>query len=280
MKSHLNLILIIFIGINVTTCGCLSENGNVNSFNSTDFLNTDQITDAIYNFDINSINTPEIVENVSGFGYNTGTAIIDQFIVFAENNPAIINETHIVIADNIASTICGIGEIDERLFTDYDYFAEKLYKLEHVTKALNENLNLKIQNLEVSKENFNLLAKYRKISSFVPVIDSYTQLYNSSKKLPSEYNEDYYNFYMNLFIFGADIAFTQQQMAYKGAFKATGILADTIGLKYSTKIIGYQGYGLVLSSIHWKIRNEVNENIDNLFELLRDEEIIQNVIGI
>jgi hypothetical protein len=41
-----------------------------------------------------------------------------------------------------------------------------------------------------------------------------------------------------------------------------------------------KGYGLVLSSIHWKIRNEINENINDLFELLREEEIFHYTLGI
>lgn len=205
---------------------------------------------------------------------------VDLFLNFAEKNPPKINETHIIIADNIAKSVCEIGEIDESFFTDYDYFAEKALKFEHLIKMVNENFNTNYQILEYTPDIHKQLEIYRKTSSFIPVIDSYNQLHNSSQKLHSEKNVDYYNFYNNLFIFTADVAFTKEKMAYKTAYKATGILARSIGLSHCTKIIGYQGYGMVLHSIHWKIRAECNETLEDLFSLLREEDIIKNTIGL
>lgn len=224
--------------------------------------------------------TTGITDTVSNFTSKSVEESINLFLDFAENNPHKINETHIIIADNIAKNVREIGEINESYFTDYDYIAEKTYKFEHLIKMVNENFNTNYQILEYTPDIHKQLQIYRKDSSFIPVIDSYNQLHNSSQKLHSENNVDYYNFYTDLFIFTADVAFTKEKMAYKTAYKATGILARSIGLNHCTKIIGYQGYGLVLHSIHWKIRAECNETLEDFLSLIREEEIIKNTIGL
>lgn len=172
------------------------------------------------------------------------------------------------------------GEIDEAFFTDYDYFKENTEKFDRLIKTINENFDTHYQTLDVSKNFYKQLQLYRKTSSFIPVIDSYNELHIASQKLHSEENADYYIFYKNLFIFAVDVAFTKENMAYKTAYRATGILARTTGLSHCTKIIGYQGYGLVLHEIHWKIRAECNETIEDLLSILREEEIIKNTIGL
>ncbi|GAB7014991.1 hypothetical protein [Methanogenium cariaci] len=258
----------------------MTENISEYSSDSASILNLDEISKKVGYNDLNSVIPPEITDTVSNITTETAKISVDLFLDFAEMNPPKINKTHIIIADTIAERVCEIGEIDESFFTDYDYFAERARKFDHIIKAVNENFNTKYPRLEVTPEIHNQLQIYRKTSSFVPVIDSYNQLHIASQKLHSEVNDDYYDFYKNLFIFGADVAFTKENMAYKVAYRVTGILAIKTGLSHCTKVIGYQGYGLVLHSIHWKIRAECNETIEDLFSLLREEEIIKNTIGI
>ena len=93
---------------------------------------------------------------------------------------------------------------------------------------LNKELGTNFPEVELSEED--KLKMFRKTISYMPLIDDYNELYESSMRLPSEDENDYKRFYLNLFIFMADFAFIESKFAYTGAFKTTGILAKELKL--------------------------------------------------
>jgi len=178
------------------------------------------------------------------------------------------------IADNLARRIRQIGVIDGTIFENYEIFREKGIQFNHVIRTTNEHFSTTIPEIDLSIENHQNLRGFKAVTTYVPVIESYNKLYNTSLKLPSETNEDYQNFYMNLFLFGADVAFVQQKVGYNAAFKSTGTLANAIGLSGSRAVLGDKGYGLLLSQIHWTIRGELQKGWEDLLDALRQESLI------
>jgi len=58
------------------------------------------------------------------------------------------------------------------------------------------------------------------------------------------------------------------------AFKSTNELIKAVKLYRTQRIIGTNGYALLLSYIHWMIRDEINQKWDDLIDVLREEGLL------
>lgn len=185
-----------------------------------------------------------------------------------------INESHKKLANSLARDIKAIGPINETFFEDYDTFNRQTYRINHIAKTLNQKFGTEIPEIDLSKENFMRIQEVRKALGYSALIDSYNKLYESAEKLPSNRDEDYWEFYKNLFLFMADFYFLEEKVAYRAAFTTTGKIAATLGLAKTQTVLGPKGYGLLLSEIHWMLRGEINEGWVGLLEALRNDSLI------
>ena len=108
------------------------------------------------------------------------------------------------------------------------------------------------------------------MKDYIPFIDSYNALYDAACKLPSNDDKDYIRFYICLASFIAEIVFIEYKLGYKIAFKSTREVATLLKLAKLRKLIGDKGYALILSIIHWKVRNLIGESWEDFKKFLRN----------
>ena len=185
-----------------------------------------------------------------------------------------IEDYYIGAADEIAEDIRKIGPLNKSFFDNYDAFHENAHKLNHIVVFTNDLSGSTFPEIDYTFESYNRLKEIQVIMSYTPILDTYNELYKSSLRLHSDYMHDYHAFYTNLFLFGSDVAFTQQKIGYKMAFKSTNELIKAVRLYRTQKIIGPNGYALLLSYIHWMIRDEINQKWDDLIDVLREEGLL------
>ncbi len=169
-----------------------------------------------------------------------------------------ISQAHKELANSLADEIRGIGPINDSFFEDYNTFNRQTYRFNHIVRTLNQELGTKIPEIDLSKEHYRKIQDIRKALGYATLIDSYNKLYESAEKLPSNNDEDYWEFYKNLFLFAADFYFLEEKLAYRAAFLTTGKIATKLGLAKTQAVLGPKGYGLLLSEIHWMLRGEIN----------------------
>jgi hypothetical protein len=237
------------------------------------------------------VNQEQLIEKAKELGFNTEiiAALCDElnrnpfnqeiiellkFHIYALMQEKSINESHKKLADSLANNIKAIGPINETFFDDYDTFYRQTYRINHIAKTLNQEFGTQIPEIDLSKENFMGIQEIRKALGYSALIDSYNKLYESAEKLPSNRDEDYWEFYKNLFLFMADFYFLEEKVAYQASFKTTGIIATKLGLAKTQAVLGPKGYGLLLSEIHWMLRGEINEGWAGLLEALRENSLI------
>ncbi|AGK61160.1 hypothetical protein Asulf_01161 [Archaeoglobus sulfaticallidus PM70-1] len=122
-----------------------------------------------------------------------------------------INESHKELANILADEIKAIGPINETFFEDYETFNRQTYRINHIAKTLNQKFGTQIPEIDPSKENFVGIQDIRKALGYSALIDSYNKLYESAEKLPSSRDEDYWEFYKNLFLFVVDFYFLEEK---------------------------------------------------------------------
>jgi hypothetical protein len=76
----------------------------------------------------------------------------------------------------------------------------------------------------------------------------------------------------------ADVAILESKIGYKVAFRSTGELISALKLYKLRKILGNKGYALLLSEIHWYMREEFGETIEDPIDLLRNRKLLPNLI--
>ena len=185
-----------------------------------------------------------------------------------------IDQSYKDLANSLAKEIKTIGPINETFFEDYNTFKRQTYRINHIVRVLNQELGTEIPEIDFSEKYFKKLQEVRKALGYSALIDSYNSLYKSAKKLPSDRDEDYWEFYKNLFLFMADVYFLEEKVAYRSAFLTTGKIASNLGLIKTQKVLGPKGYGLLLSEIHWMLRGEINEGWTELLETLRTNSVV------
>jgi len=274
---HVSLLVILLVAATIVTTGCVSDI-QVDTFDPSNVLNPsnfDPINDQVCELANRTGFDAEILLEL-GEHYPESESfrqLLDFHIIalFEEKN---IDDCYKGTADSLAGYIQQIGTINDTFFEDYETFREKGVQFNHVVRTTNEHFSTAIPEIDLSIENHRSLHGVKTVMTYAPVIDSYNKLYEASSKLHSEVDEDYQNFYTNLFLFGADIAFVQQKAGYHAAFKSTGSLANTVGLSGSRAVLGDKGYGLLLSQIHWMIRGELHKGWEDLLDMLRQENLI------
>ncbi len=169
-------------------------------------------------------------------------------------------------ADSLAAEIRIIGLVDENFLSNSSKVDEWLYKINHIIDVVNERFETNFPKIDLTQDEIRTA---RKILSYAPVLESYNKLYKASLKLPSNRDEDYWEFYKNLFLLLFDVAFVQGKVEYKVAFKSVWELIQILKLYKVQKVLGHKGYGLLLSEIHWSIRAEVGNiwKIRNVWSL-------------
>ena len=180
------------------------------------------------------------------------------------------------LADDLAEIIkedTG-GPLNDTFFEDYETFKRQSYRINHVIETVNEHFKTEIPKIEVSREYYEKLKVAKKTMSYIPLVDSYNDLYYSSLKLPSDRGKHYWEFYKNLFLLGADIAFIEGKMGYRAAFESTWEISRTLKLYNAKSVLGNKGYCLLLSEIHWLIRAEIGKGWVDLKDALRRAELI------
>lgn len=184
-----------------------------------------------------------------------------------------IPETGKFVAIEISQEIRKTGPINiTPCLNNYEAFGGKIIQLNYIIKTINDKTGTNIPLLSDAKEIFR---SANELSKYVPFIDSYNRLYNSSLCISHTADfECYRKFYINLALFASDIAFIEEKTAHKLTLRSTEKIAHLLKLYNLSKFTGEKMYGLILSVIHWNF-NRFNEDWEDLLEILKKERIIK-----
>lgn len=236
--------------------------------------NREKVIDRAEELGFNSEILLELYEELKKDVINSDVITLLKFHVEGLLEEKKVNESYKNFADYLATEIKEIGPVNETYFEDYKTFKRQTYRINRLSGTVNEKFGTDIPKMGLSREYYDRLRVAKKTMGYIPLIGSYNDLYESSEDLPSNQDEDYWEFYKNLFIFAADFAFIEQKVGYNVAFKSTGELAKAVKLYKSQKVLGSKGYGLLLSEIHWKIRGEIYKGWEDLLDALKQYQLI------
>lgn len=163
------------------------------------------------------------------------------------------------IADELSSQIRTIGPIDDSIFEDYSNFQEGIKKVNQLTRIINEKIKTEIPEIGSTLTDFEKFKEIKIVLQYAPLVEPYNQLYESSLNLPSENKTDYNFFYTDLGKFSLEVCIIESKMSYKIAYKTTGELANYFKLNQLSPYLGDEGYKVLLSEIHWSIREEIDD---------------------
>jgi hypothetical protein len=93
------------------------------------------------------------------------------------------------------------------------------------------------------------------VIQFVPIVGSYNNLIMSAKNFDPNNTTSVKLFYEDAFILSSNFIIINDAVSYKIAFKATSELNDALGLATVRSLCGDECYSVVLSGIHWTIRD-------------------------
>jgi len=196
------------------------------------------------------------------------------FIFFAGCSQSILNDKTSPdkkIADELSTQIKTIGPIDDSIFYDYAKFKDFIIKINHLISIINENLQTEIPEIGSTISDFEKIKGMRTVLKYSPIINPYNQLYGSAIKLPSEKKTDYDQFYLDLGKFSVDICFIESKISYKLAYKATGDIAYKFKLYKFVPYVGYEGYRIMLSGIHWYLRGRIDNQSQEIMNFLLNQ---------
>jgi hypothetical protein len=96
------------------------------------------------------------------------------------------------------------------------------------------------------------------VIQFVPILGSYNNFIVSAQEFNSNNLTSVQVFYENAFILSSNFIIINDAVSYKIAFETTGELNDALGLASVRSLCGNECYSVVLSAIHWTIRDYMN----------------------
>jgi len=169
----------------------------------------------------------------------------------------------------ISSELKDFEPIDPTELENYDSFKKHMHKVNRVSDLINEHTDKDFGHIGTTRTSYDKFIATK--TKYIPLINSYNELINASKDLDPEDMESVRHFYICLFLVGVDIALIQTGAMYKGAFASVGALNGHLGLNFVVPYIGYSGYGLLLSSIHWTLRGYIEGFKNDVFDTVRKE---------
>jgi len=171
------------------------------------------------------------------------------------------------LANELSIHIKKIGPIDESFFDDYSKFKEYVNKINQLTWIINEKIGVEIPEIGSALSDFEKIKEFKLVLKYIPLLDPYNKLYESSLNLPSDQDKDYETFYANLGEFSFEVCILESQISYKFAYKATGDIAYNFKLYKLVPYIGNEGYSILLSEIHWSIREKFEKQTKSLSKI-------------
>lgn len=167
----------------------------------------------------------------------------------------------------------GLEHLDVQLLEEYGNYKSEMTRVNRIIDVLNENMDYDFNHIPIDKASHsNFIRLINKGQKYLPIIDSYNELLDSSDLVIKDRNNDDYvkRFYICAFLLGVDIALIESGGIHKGVFKSVGSLNSELKLMKSVPYLGYSGYGLLLSTIYWSIRGYVEGFKNDIFEIIRD----------
>ncbi len=169
------------------------------------------------------------------------------------------------IANNICTSGTPITDLSDLERIDNDILRQIIYTKE----ILNDNYDLGLDTRfdERLKNNIHLLTKN------APIIASYNELISSSCNAKRSNPDSIQDFYYSVLILTFDIVLVKEQIAYKSAFRLTGLVNRKTKLQYIRKLCGNRCHAYAMSGVHWSIRDNFNGLMDEVKDQLTYNDI-------
>lgn len=167
----------------------------------------------------------------------------------------------------------GLEPLNVDILEDYENYESEMTRVNRVIDVLNENMDYDFKPIQINKASHgNFIQLMNKGQKYLPVVDSYNELLNSSDLVIKYRNNSEYvkRFYICAFLLSVDIVLIESGGIHKGVFKSVGSLNSELRLMKSVQYLGYSGYGLLLSTIYWSIRGYVEGFKNDIYDVLRD----------
>ena len=277
MKTNVSMriILLIILLLSSSISGCLDNSTDMEQVQSklSEYkIDPEKINNLVSVAEERGFNKEIIEYMVKNYGENVN---LIKYYITALSEDIVLSPESEKFADNVAGIIKNdIGSINNTFFEDYETFSRQSYRLNHVIDLVNQDFKTTIPNIEISRDFHNDLKNFKSATSYIPLVEPYNKVYESSLVLPSTDEKRYWEFYKNIFLLGTDVAFIQGKLGYNVAYKSTWEINQALKLSKTRVVLGNKGYGLLLSEIHWKIRYEVGERWEDLKQVLETENLI------
>jgi len=115
------------------------------------------------------------------------------------------------------------------------------------------SLDAGVGGIQIDESNCDLVLHY------VPVVGSYNQLILSARSFNQNNVTSVKVFYEDAFLLSSQMIIINDYAAYRVAFTSTGELNDALGLGTLRSLCGDECYSVVLSGIHWTVRDYMDQ---------------------
>ena len=122
-----------------------------------------------------------------------------------------------------------------------------------ITQDMDHSLGTNLGPFRIDPSQCDIVLQY------TPILGTYDSLITASRNVNPSNSTSITIFYEDLFMLSSDFVIMNDSIAYKIAFKSTGELNDALGLATLRFICGDACYSVVLSGIHWAIRDYMNQ---------------------
>lgn len=122
-----------------------------------------------------------------------------------------------------------------------------------IMQDMSQSLGAGVAGVQIDTTNCDIVLQY------IPVVGSYNQLIIASRDLNQNNATSVKVFYEDAFIVSSDVIIINDYVSYKIAFSSVGELNDALGLGTLRTLCGDECYSVVLSGIHWAIRDYMNQ---------------------
>jgi hypothetical protein len=177
------------------------------------------------------------------------------FIVPSMNKPApvpFVQGPETTLAVNLSSKINALPPIDNSVCNG---MPTAIANIVTIIQNMDHSLGTSFRSFQLDASQCDVVIYY------LPILGSYNSLITASRNVNPDNSTSVKVFYEDLFMLSSDFIVMNDSAAYKIAFKATGELNDALGLATLRSVCGDDCYPIVLSGIHWVIRDYTNQFI-------------------
>ncbi len=224
---------------------------------------------------VNELKVPKIIEDAMGNAWNFSDSVIERITFEVDIEPLIdsMNNTIHKLPDDkieiknmekdIINEIADLPKFEDETLTTFEGYKQFAGSVNILLDLLNKECGFDFDLLKKTNEEYSAIINH--IERFTPLVENYNDLIDSANEYDENNEESVKNFYVNLGVFGFEVALIFGHVWYKTTYKVVGAFYRISGLnrlafKCPTLI------SVILSTAHWELRNKLVDETSNLMK--------------